>query len=335
MEKILSIVIPVYKVEKYLRTCLNSLILPQSIADKLEVIVINDGSPDNSLSIAQEYSAKYPNTFITISKANGGHGSVFNVGIEKARGKYIRFLDSDDWLDNSNLRILLLNLENCDADLIFNPECTIIDGTNVMEKLPVQSMQDGKLYKAEDFDWVGSNNPRDISLFHKCTYKLSILKPLQGKFREKAYYDDNILCVVPIAFAQTFIYFDTVLYYYRIGRDGQTISLQSMLKHYSDFTNVYKDCINFVNSQLPLSENKDKFLKFIINSFCWNHFKLLDLLPYKESLCRLTNWSEYIYKNVPYLEVHRKMRLFRKLPYPIYRFLTSWGRYKKIRSNQF
>lgn len=108
MNKLLSVVIPVYKVEKYIRQCLGSLILPdEALMDKMEVLVVNDGTPDRSAIIAKEYEAKYPDVFHVIDKENGGHGSAFNVGLAQASGKYLRFLDSDDWFDTKNLAKLL------------------------------------------------------------------------------------------------------------------------------------------------------------------------------------------------------------------------------------
>lgn len=106
MNKLLSIVVPVYKVEQYIGKCLRSLIgSDESLLNKLEVIVVNDGTPDRSAEMAKEFEKKYPSIFRVIDKENGGHGSAFNVELSNASGKYIRFLDSDDWLDKENLLI--------------------------------------------------------------------------------------------------------------------------------------------------------------------------------------------------------------------------------------
>ena len=115
--KLLTIVIPVYKVEKYIRQCMDSVIVPQTEMEQLEVIVVNDGTPDNSAKIAREYAEQYPETIRVIDKENGGHGSAWNVGLKMATGKYIRFLDSDDWL--SDLSVLITRLETLDVDLVF------------------------------------------------------------------------------------------------------------------------------------------------------------------------------------------------------------------------
>ena len=117
MNKLLTIVVPVYKVEPYINKCLDSCILEvEKLMSQLEVIIVNDGTPDNSAEMSREYVKRYPQTFRQIDKENGGHGSAWNVGLKEATGKYLRFLDSDDWL--TNLDKLMINLQNCDADCV-------------------------------------------------------------------------------------------------------------------------------------------------------------------------------------------------------------------------
>ena len=106
MEKLLSIVVPVYNVEKYINKCLESLAVSEEQMAQLEVLVVNDGTPDNSAIMAKEFEKKYPQTFRVIDKENGGHGSCCNLGLKEAHGKYIHFLDSDDWLLPGALRSL-------------------------------------------------------------------------------------------------------------------------------------------------------------------------------------------------------------------------------------
>ena len=116
---ILTIVIPVYKVELYINKCLDSLIVTPELMEKMEVLIINDGTPDRSAELSRGYVKRFPGTFRQIDKENAGHGSVWNLGLKEAYGKYTRFLDSDDWLEN--LDVLIKHLENCDADLVLTP----------------------------------------------------------------------------------------------------------------------------------------------------------------------------------------------------------------------
>ena len=97
MAKVLTIVIPAYNVEQYIDRCLESVTTHVDSLDDLEIIVVNDGSKDNTLELAQRYAVKYPQSVRVIDKPNGGWGSGINRGIEEATGKYLKTLDSDDW----------------------------------------------------------------------------------------------------------------------------------------------------------------------------------------------------------------------------------------------
>lgn len=90
MNKILTIIIPTYNMEKYLRRCLDSLIIDEEGMKQLEVLVINDGSKDSSSQIAHEYQDKYPDTYRVIDKENGNYGSCINIGLKEAKGKYVK-----------------------------------------------------------------------------------------------------------------------------------------------------------------------------------------------------------------------------------------------------
>ena len=116
----LSIIIPVYNVEQYLKTCLDS-VLHQNIAiSEYEVIVVNDSSPDGSLAIAEEYARKNSNIKI-VTRPNGGLSAARNTGLEHALGEYVWFVDSDDWIEENCLSRLLsiATLESLDI-LCFN-----------------------------------------------------------------------------------------------------------------------------------------------------------------------------------------------------------------------
>lgn len=111
-----SIIVPVYKVEKYLRKCLDSLI--NQTIDDYEIILINDGSPDNSQQIIDEYKTRYPEMIKTLLIDNGGQGRARNFGIDMAKGDYIGFVDSDDWVDVTMFEKLYNAAKANDADLV-------------------------------------------------------------------------------------------------------------------------------------------------------------------------------------------------------------------------
>ena len=115
--KILSIAIPTYNMERYLGRCLDSLVAARR-TDALEIIVVNDGSTDCSSEIAHRYAKEHPNSIIVIDKKNGNYGSCVNAALKVATGKYFRVLDSDDWVDTDGLVQLLDKLKNAEADAV-------------------------------------------------------------------------------------------------------------------------------------------------------------------------------------------------------------------------
>ena len=131
MGKILSVSIASYNVEKFIRKALDSCCVPE-IMDRLEVLVVNDGSTDSTLEIAREYEEKYPQTFRVIDKKNGGYGSTVNASIKAATGKYFRLLDGDDWFDRDGLVSFIEELTVAEEDMIVaqfkNMTCCLFPG---------------------------------------------------------------------------------------------------------------------------------------------------------------------------------------------------------------
>lgn len=112
----LSIIIPIYNAEKYIKTCLDS-ILEQRI-DEIEIIMINDGSKDNTQAILEEYSNQYPNKIKIVTKQNGGQGSARNIGIDMAKGEYVTFIDIDDIIEKEMLQQMYQKAKQENLDVV-------------------------------------------------------------------------------------------------------------------------------------------------------------------------------------------------------------------------
>ena len=112
----LSVIVPVYKAEAYLRECVDSL-LNQSLQD-LEIILVNDGSPDRSGEIMAQYAAEYPDKIKTLTLDNGGQGRARNRGIELAQGEYLGFVDSDDWVERDMYKTMCRAADEQGADVV-------------------------------------------------------------------------------------------------------------------------------------------------------------------------------------------------------------------------
>lgn len=118
MKKLISIIIPVYNVEKYIGRCIESCIKQDLSCSDYEVIIINDGTPDNSMSIVDAYVVKYPDLIKVYSQSNAGLSAARNLGLFKAKGDYIWFVDSDDWIKYNCLREIVNFLNNSVPDLL-------------------------------------------------------------------------------------------------------------------------------------------------------------------------------------------------------------------------
>ncbi|RZJ66063.1 MAG: glycosyltransferase [Flavobacterium sp.] len=114
---LLSIIVPVYNVEKYLARCLDSLVDQDLLPDEFEIIVVNDGSPDGSLAIAEQYKAKYPQIKI-VSQHNQGLSEARNTGVREAKGEYINFVDSDDYVERNVYGCLMSLVKKHDLDFL-------------------------------------------------------------------------------------------------------------------------------------------------------------------------------------------------------------------------
>lgn len=252
MQKLLTIVVPVYKVEPYINKCLDSIVISPDLMQKLEVIIVNDGTPDNSAEMSREYVKRFPDTFRQIDKENGGHGSAWNVGLKEATGKYLRFLDSDDWL--TNLPEFLEKLENCDADVVITRLNRFFEDKNCSEISQCPQTIDTVLpitkIGPEEFEEYNS-----ISNFWFSTYKTELLKPLYPLFVEGVSYDDSILFIIPLLYAKDYIAYDIVLYNYLLGREGQSMAPNVQLKKIPDRIKVLCHMYSFVDERLLDRDN--------------------------------------------------------------------------------
>lgn len=312
MEKILTIIIPVYNVEKYIRQCLDSIILDEEQMKRLEVIVVNDGTPDQSSVIAHEYEKRYPQSIKVIDKKNGGHGSAWNVGLKHANGKYIRFLDSDDWL--SNLSSFIEELRRHDEDLVFT-HLTKYDVKKQSSFLfKIENIHYNQLYSTSSFSVIKTCNTFQIYNFWHCTYKKDIFQGEQPLFVEKVFYDDGILFIAPLILGKTIVFLDTTLYNYRIGQSGQTINENVQRRHAYDYAKVFKSIIDFANRHPNISKIQTEQRDLFCYEQLKYHFSLFSQLPYQEFRTIIDDVLPYIKKNAPYIQFSPKARFYSIMP---------------------
>ena len=340
MQKLLTIVVPVYKVEQYINKCLDSCliyktnkqgekILDDELMCQLEVIIVNDGTPDLSAEMSREYAKRYPNVFRQIDKENGGHGSVWNRGIKEAQGKYIKFLDSDDWLEN--LACMIDKLQSTDADLIISPYMVHDETAGEVFKMTVKDMEFGKTYNADCFDWQGNRSEGHYYWHQGGIYKVELLRRNHPLFLEKQPYDDTILMVCPVIEAKSLVAFDIPLYQYLIGREGQSVSADTFRKKYDALIKVRKSVINYVEAH-PVSDSSTKkvFLSNLLRKqYQYEYVAPIDSLKYGQAKKTVKEWDQWVRQN-NHDVMTKWIRLFRIMPFCLYwvtyRFYSCFGK---------
>jgi glycosyltransferase involved in cell wall biosynthesis len=252
--KILTISIAAYNMEKYIKGCLDSFISDQ-LYETLEVLVINDGSTDNTSQIAQQYVDKYPQIFKLINKKNGGHGSTINAAIKLATGKYFKPVDGDDWIDTENLIKMIDKLKEIDVDLV------LTDFYHYYSNSGEKKLASLDLWKYEIKSDFNAHLPGGSLVFHSMTYKTLLLKENSILFSEKISYEDTEFVLFPLPYANTFYYMPVAVYYYRLERDGQSVSVDGIIKHKNDLQQVIKNIFIFYEKKKKGGINKIKCYK--------------------------------------------------------------------------
>ncbi len=228
--KLLSVAIPCYNSESYMRHCIDSL-LPGG--EEVEILIVNDGSTkDNTAAIADEYESRYPNICRAIHQENGGHGEAVNAGLRNATGIYFKVVDSDDWVDYSAYMEILNTLRGF---VLGEKTLDMLISNFVYEKQGAKRKKvmnyRTALPKNELFDWD------DVKVFilgqyilmHSVIYRTELLKQCGLELPKHTFYVDNIFVYQPLPHVKTMYYLDVNFYRYFIGREDQSVNEQVMI----------------------------------------------------------------------------------------------------------
>ncbi len=232
--KILSIVIPTYNMEAYLRRCLDS-VTRSDVPNSLELIVVNDGSTDESLTIMQEYKAKRPDIVTIIDKPNGHYGSCVNAALKVATGKYFRMLDADDWFETEGLIKLLEELKSTNSDAVITLFC-MHRHTQTYVIVP-RNIDFQKKYTVFN-ESIWEKQPTSLYTMHAFTYKTSVLKSVKLKLTEGICYTDTEYLLYPLQQVCTISCYNILLYHYDLTRDGQSMNTEVYTKNHSHLAKI-------------------------------------------------------------------------------------------------
>ena len=241
MEKLLTVVMPSYNAAGYLPETVPTILASRHL-DQIELLIVNDGSKDETSTIGHQFAADYPQVVRVIDKENGGHGSTVNAGIEAARGKYFKVVDADDWVDTQAFDALLDYLEGVDDDLVVSPYTKVYVDSN-QEELhhEFQGVTPEHHYT---FDELLNITQHTLGM-HTMTIKSSILRDNAVRLGEKMFYVDMEYITYPMPYIETVSLFDAPIYRYRLGSVGQSVSLESYLKNRVMHQNVIYRLVSF------------------------------------------------------------------------------------------
>lgn len=257
MEKLLTIVVPAYNVEKYIKNCLDSFI-DLSVLRSLEILIVDDGSTDSTASLAHTYEKKYPYSFKVLSKENGGHGSTINYAIPRATGKYFKVVDGDDWLDKSLLPQFIQLLKNTHSDVISNDFNLVDDRTKKVTKRR-KAVSNSYHYNRE---WGFAEAVMDpLITIHSMTIRTDVLQKNDIRVDEHCFYEDQEYILYPIPYCTSITFSPLPLYQYRLGRSGQSVDIKMMIKRHDQHLKVLDALFEYNNVHGNLQTYKKQYLE--------------------------------------------------------------------------
>ena len=242
--KLITFTVPCYNSAAYMDRCVETL-LPAG--EEAEIILVDDGSKDDTGKIADAYAEKYPNIVKVIHQENGGHGEGVNQGIRNASGMYFKVVDSDDWLDAEALQKVMQTLRGFAAmeqpvDLLM---CNYVyehveDGTSHTVRY-TNVFPQNRL-----FDWVHVRRfrPDQNLLMHSVMYRTEVLRECGMVLPKHTFYVDNIFVYQPLPYVKSMYYMDLDLYRYFIGRADQSVNESVMVGRVDQQLRVTKHMID-------------------------------------------------------------------------------------------
>lgn len=231
-KKTLTFVVPAYNMETYLGRCVESLIAAKR-NDDIEVLIIDDGSSDGTLAMAKSFEQRHPGVVRAIHQDNKGHGGAVNTGIAAASGMYVKVVDADDWVGAESLELVMATLreeaERTDPiDMLVTNY--VYDKVGKIVKHVVNFRRAMKSDERLTWNDLGRFGLAEYILMHALTFRTAVVRASGMQLPEHTFYVDFIYAYQPFPWVKTIKYLDTPFYHYFIGRDGQSVQTDVMIR---------------------------------------------------------------------------------------------------------
>lgn len=312
MGKLLSISIATYNSALVINECLDSIVKSKYI-DLIEVLVIDDGSKDNTRDIVQTYVKKYPKSVFLVKKDNGGYGSTVNTSIQIATGKYFKTVEGDDWVNTKGLDRLIEKLDKLDVDIIVNNYEEIVND----KKKYVDINNRNQYNKILNFNEI---NKKQVFRIQSMTIKLDIIKLIKYKISEHRFYVDSEYVFFSMIYAKNIIFLNDIVYQYRLGQDGQSVSIDNISIHFKDLMYIIEKLLGIYCEVEDNIQDKSKKIYLIKN---------INVL-YRD----LYHWF-MIMKKIDNYEVLKDFDIRMNRLYPNLLNKMNFGHYRFIRINHY
>lgn len=331
-QKVISFAVPCYNSQAYMDKCIESLL---SLGDtsRFEIIIVNDGSTDETGKIADSYAERYPDCIRVVHQENGGHGEGVNQGLKNATGFYYKVVDSDDWLDTESIKTIVarmeeqLNVEKPVDVFVSNYVYeNVAEGTSRV--MPLKNVfPDGKVIGWEETKKFKTSQYLSM---HTLYYRTELLRKVGLKLPKHMFYVDHYVALMPLLAVERLCYLDLPTYRYFIGRADQSVNEANLIKRIDQHFAVTHAMIDAFPAEKVQGIDKK------LNKYLVNYMRLL--IAICSSIAQISKNKENYAKIKPlyshlkevnkawYNKIRwRSILFFQMLPGPIGRFLGRAG----------
>lgn len=248
-----------------MRKCIESLLIG---GEDVEIIIVDDGSADNTGKIADEYEAVYPNIVRAIHQENGGHGAAVNTGLNAAEGIYFKVVDSDDWVKESAYRKILQTLrEQTGTDTTLDMLISNFVYEKEGEKKNKVMKYHFALPKDRVFTWdeIKHFHKGQYILMHSVIYRTKLLRECGLRLPGHTFYVDNLFVFEPLPYVRNMYYLDVNFYRYYIGREDQSVNEQVMISRIDQQIQVNKLMLDYLVRKKAEIKKQRKMRTYMVN----------------------------------------------------------------------
>ena len=241
--KLLTLVVPSYNVESFLRRCVERMI---PAGPEVEVLIVDDGSTDGTPALADALAGEHPDIVRVIHQENGGHGEGLNQGIRQAEGIYLKSVDADDRIDTDSL-IALVDLLRVHAspdtwaDLVINDY--VYDHPDRENVLAVRYNHVFHAGRVDTWDSCRKFPPWKQFMIHSMCYRVALLREHHYELPKHTFYEDNLYIYQPLPWVKTVLYLPRPLYGYTVGQANQSVSEKNLIARMDQNTRMITQMI--------------------------------------------------------------------------------------------